>query len=163
MFIRKYLCPALIGIGAHDIDGLYRELLTQSVKKGGLAIRNPLDSAAYVHDTSKDTTEYLVLLLVDNERDFDNNSHRIFATIVGTASRNAHLEREQDFLDTQWVRKPGVKRQDKQACKAGLHNSVVPSSLNGTSLSANEWWDNVRLRYNHALLGHARSLRWVWG
>ena len=41
--IQKYLCPVLIGIGAHEIDGEYRELLSQSAKNGGLDIHNPLD------------------------------------------------------------------------------------------------------------------------
>ena len=99
MSIWKYLCPALIGIGAHEIDGVYRDLLSQSVKKGGLATRNPLDSAAHAHDTSKATTKHLVLLLVDNKRDFDHNSHRIASTIADTASCNVRLEQEQDFLN----------------------------------------------------------------
>ena len=43
--IRKYFCPALIGIEAHEIDGKFRELLSHRVKKGGLEIRNPLDQA----------------------------------------------------------------------------------------------------------------------
>ncbi len=29
---------------------------------------------------------------------------------------------------------------------------MFPNRLNGTSLLADEWWDNVRLRYNHSLL-----------
>ena len=147
--IRKYFIPALIGIGAHEVDAEYRELLSQSVKKGGLAIRNPLDSAAIVHETSKAATRHLVTSLVDEERDFDHNSHRISASIADVHSRKERMEREQDFLDARWVGKPAVERRDKRACKAGIHYSVVPSNLNGTSLSANEWRDNVRLRYNH--------------
>ena len=46
--IRKYFCPVLIGIAAHEIDGKYRELLLHSVKKGGLVIYNPLDQAMYM-------------------------------------------------------------------------------------------------------------------
>ncbi len=34
-------------------------------------------------------------------------------------------------------------------CASGVWLTVVPSRLNGTSISADEWHDNVRLRYNH--------------
>jgi hypothetical protein len=152
MAIRNYLAPALLGIGAHEMDGEFRELLTQSVKKGGLALRNPLDAAPYVHKTSKAATRHLVLSLVDGEHPFDHNSHRVTAALAGSCSRHDRLDREQDFLDKRWVGKPAVKRRDKRAMQAGLHYSVVPSLLNGTTLSANEWRDNARLRYNLAPL-----------
>ena len=94
--IRKYFCPALtvIGIGALEIDANYLELLSQSVRKGGLVIRNPLASAAHMHETSKAATKHLVVLLVNEERAFDHNSHRITAILAGNTSRNKHLERE---------------------------------------------------------------------
>ena len=88
VYIQKYFCSALIGIGAHEIDAVYRELLSQSVKKGGLEIRNPLYLSAHVLATSKAAMKHLVLLLVDNERDFDHNSHRVMVTLSGNASSN---------------------------------------------------------------------------
>ena len=136
--IQKYFCPTLIENAAHEINANYPELLSHSVGKGGLAICNPLDLAAYAHATSKATTRHLIVYLVDDERDFYHNSHWLTATLAGNASRNEHLEKEQSFLDLRWLGKPVVKRQDKQVCKAGLHFWVVPSTLNGTSLSTNE-------------------------
>jgi hypothetical protein len=150
--IRKHFCPALLGIGAGDLNGEFRELLSQGVKKGGLAIRNALDAAPYVHDTSKKATRHLVQSLVDSERDFDHNSHRITATLAGTGARKDRLDREQEFLDERWEGKPAIKRRDKRAMAAGVHYSVVPSEINSTCLSANEWRDNARLRYNLAPL-----------
>ena len=111
--IRKCFCPALIVIGAHDIDTVYQELLPQSVEKGGLVILNPPDLAAHVLATSKVATKHLALLLVEDEQDFDHNSHWAMATLDGNISRNECLEKYQGFLDSHWGGKPDVKQRDK--------------------------------------------------
>ena len=107
--ILKYFCPVLIGIGAHEIDGVYQELLSHSMKKGGLTIRNPLDSVAHMLVTPKATTKHLVLSLVDEDRDFSHNSHRITAVLASNASCSDRLARDQCFLEPCWVGKPTVK------------------------------------------------------
>jgi hypothetical protein len=48
--------------------------------------------------------------------------------------------------------KPAVKRQDILAGAAGLWLLVIPDCLNGNSLSAQEFRDNLWLRYNLLLL-----------
>jgi hypothetical protein len=50
--IRMHFLPALLGVPSVEIDGEYRQLLTNSVKLGGLAIRNPVDTAPRVHKAS---------------------------------------------------------------------------------------------------------------
>ena len=57
--IQTLFIPALLGLDARDIDGKFRELLTHSVTKGGLALRNPVDMAEYVHNTSLAATLHL--------------------------------------------------------------------------------------------------------
>ena len=99
MLIQRYFCPALIGIGAHEIDGVYQELLSQSVKKGRLAICNPLDSSTHVLDTSNSATKHLVLSLVDDNRDFDHNSHCVTSVLAGSTSHNDCLAKDQFFLE----------------------------------------------------------------
>ncbi len=47
-----HFLPALLGVPSVEIDGDYRQLLTHSVKLGGLAIRNPVDTAPRVHKAS---------------------------------------------------------------------------------------------------------------
>jgi hypothetical protein len=50
--IRTKFLLALLGIATSDLDGEFRELLTHGVKTGGIAIRNPVDTAVHVHETS---------------------------------------------------------------------------------------------------------------
>jgi hypothetical protein len=41
--------PALLDIPSTEINGGYHQLLTHGVKQGGLAIRNPVDTAPSIH------------------------------------------------------------------------------------------------------------------
>ena len=66
----------------------------------------------------------------------------------GQYGRTERLGREQKFVDARGVNKPAVKCQDILARAAGLWLSVIPDRLNGNSLSAGEFRDNLRLRYN---------------
>jgi hypothetical protein len=50
--IQTKFLPALLGIAASDLDGKFCELLTHSVKTGGIAIRNLVDTAMHVHEMS---------------------------------------------------------------------------------------------------------------
>ena len=65
--IRTKFLPALLGIAASDLDGEFRELLTHGVKTGGIAIRNPVDTAVHVHETSLRATSHLVTSMVDKD------------------------------------------------------------------------------------------------
>ena len=65
--IRSKFIPALLGLKVVEITGKYRELLTHSVTKGGLAIWNPVDMAAYVHSALKEATFHLTRSLIDDE------------------------------------------------------------------------------------------------
>ena len=147
--IRTHFIPALLGVPAEDIDGKYRELLTHSVTKGGLALRNPMDTAASVHAASLGATLHLTQSLVDGDVMFDLGTHLAVARDAGQAARSGRLEREQWFLNARASASPADERRDKRNCASGVWLTVVPSRLNGTSISADEWRDNVRLRYNH--------------
>ena len=151
--IRTSFLPALLGIPPTAIDGDYRQLLTHGVKQGGLAIRNPVDTAQRIHSTSLAATRYLTESLVREDAGaFDLGVHRKCATEAGRDAREFRLIDEQRFLDVRGRDNPSVARRDKRNSAAGAWLSVFPNRLNGTDLSADEWRDNVRLRYNHSPL-----------
>ena len=56
--IHQDFLPALMGMPKEDISGRFRELLSQSVKKEGLGIRNPVDSAAPAPPVSQPAPEF---------------------------------------------------------------------------------------------------------
>jgi hypothetical protein len=147
--IRSKFIPALLGLRADEINGKYRELLTHSVTKGGVAIRNPVDTAASVHSASKAATLHLTRSLIDNTVDFNLYDHQATARAAGQAARSGRLEREQRYLDVRARESAADGRRDKRNSASGVWLTIVPSRLNGTGISAEEWRDNIRLRYNH--------------
>ena len=84
--IRKHFLPALLGVPSVEIDGDYRQLLTHSVKLGGLAIGNPVDTAPRVHKASLAATRHLTMSLVDPATRFDPEAHRMCATEAGAGA-----------------------------------------------------------------------------
>jgi hypothetical protein len=150
--IRPSFLPALLGIPSTKIDGEYRQLLTHGVKQGGLAIRNLVDTAPSVHLASLAATRHLMVSLVGAGDRFDLGEHSHCATKARQAARKARLDAKQLFLDRCGRDNPSVVRWDNQNCAAGAWLSVFPNRLNGTSLLADEWRDNNRLRYNHTPL-----------
>jgi hypothetical protein len=151
--IRTSFLLALLGIpSSTEIDGEYRQILTHSIRLGGLAIRNPVDTAPSVHRASLAATRHLTASLLNDQLRFDLGTHRACAIEAGLAAQQDQLLNEQIFLDRPGQDKPSVARRDTQNCAAGTWLSVFPNRLNGTGLSADEWRDNLRLRYNHSPL-----------
>ncbi len=105
--------PALLGIPLTEIDGKYCQLLTHSVKLGGLAIRNPVDTAPSVHMALIAATRYLTASLVDAQIWFDLGTHWQCAIAAGLVARKDWLQNEQIFIDHHGRGKPSVARQDK--------------------------------------------------
>ena len=110
-----------------------------------------VDTAPRVHKASLAATLHLTVSLVDPATRFDPGAHRMCSTEAGAAARRDRLQDEQIFLDRRGRDKPAVARRDKRNCAAGTWLSVFPNRLNGTSLSADEWRDNVRLRHQKVI------------
>ena len=147
--IRTLFIPALLGIQANEVDADLRDILSLSVKNGGLAIRHPVDSGAeHVHEASKAATSHLTESIVDPNVDFDICTHRLKSVDALKKAKEKRLKREAEALAERAEGKPAVGRRDMRNCRNGAWLTVVPSRLNGTDLSANEFRDNIRLRYN---------------
>jgi hypothetical protein len=150
--IHTHFLPSLLGLPSTEIDGDYRQLLTHSGKMGGLAIRNPMDAAPHVHLASIVATLHLTASLVQAATRFDLGMHWTCANEAGLAAWRDRLQDEEIFLDRQDKDNPSVARRNRWNCVAGAWLSVFPNRLNSTGLSADEWHDNIRLRYNHSPL-----------
>ena len=131
--------PALLGIPPTEIDGGYRQLLTQGVKQGGLAICNPMDTAPSVHSASLVATDYLTESLVcQGTGRFNLGVHQTCATEAGQAAWKSWLIDKQLFLDCRGRDNPSVARWDKRDCAAGAWLSVFPTPV--------EWYRPVGRR-----------------
>ncbi len=106
--------PALLGIPSTEIDGEYRQLLTHGIKQGGLAIRNPVDTAPSIHSASLAATRHLMVSFVGAGARFDLGAHRHCATEAGQVARKAWLDAKRLFLDRRSRDNPSVARRDNR-------------------------------------------------
>ena len=70
---------------------------SHTVSLGGLAIRNPVDTAPSVHKVSLVATRHLAVFLVDPATRFDLGAHCICATKAGLAARRDRLQMSTSF------------------------------------------------------------------
>jgi hypothetical protein len=117
--IRNCLIPALLNLQPGELSAEDRQLLSHSVKTGGLGIQNPLDMAPRVHSVSVAATKHLTASIVDDEVSFDLLLHTKTAR---TASQDAHCGRIEDemlSLDRRGRENAWTRRRDKRNCSNG--------------------------------------------
>jgi hypothetical protein len=73
--IRYRLIPALLGLPTGELSSDTCQLLSHSVKTGGLGIQNRMDTAPRVHSVSLDATRHLTASLVDVKVLFNLDRH----------------------------------------------------------------------------------------
>ena len=96
--IRDRLLPALLAIPRDDISAEFRQVLTHSVKTGGLAVRNPVKTGVANYATSQLAAAHLVKSLVDSEVTFSRLEHTLTCVAAGKAARLSRLTDESAFL-----------------------------------------------------------------
>jgi hypothetical protein len=102
----------------------------------------------HVHETSLRATSHLVASMVDRDACLDLEDHRDCVIRWGLYGCTERLGHKQKFVDAWGMDKPAIKHRDILAGAAGLWLLVIPDRLNGNSLSAEEFRDNLQLRYN---------------
>ena len=84
--------PALLGIpSSTEIDGEYCQLLTHSIRLGGLAMHNPAGTAPSVHRALLVATRHLLASLLNDQLQFDLGTHRACAIEAGSAAQQDQL------------------------------------------------------------------------
>jgi hypothetical protein len=132
-----------MGLPKEEIDGRFRELLSQSAKKGGIGIRNPVDHANHVQATSLEAASYLVMSMIDKGEQFSVTTHNCNVSRACAEARKMRMECETDYLSHWAEGKPTEKRRMERAGKVGALFTTVPNRQNGTVLSADEFRDNI--------------------
>ncbi|KAL3795565.1 hypothetical protein ACHAWO_009861 [Cyclotella atomus] len=144
--LREEFIPALLGV--ESISGEDRELYAHGVKRGGLAIRNPVETAVPLYESSKSATSELVESMLEG-KSLNLALHQEKVKLASEEARKtrAHLEsallreREEDMG-------PSEKWRIRRSSASGTWLTCLPSWVNGTELSKDEFQDNIRLRYN---------------
>ena len=129
-----------------DDDGKLRTLLGHKVKQAGMGIPKPTVSAESVFETSLSACSELIRSL-RHRIDIDTDAHK---QQVGAARNAARAERESIERSECNRQIEGADRLEenrmKRAKSSGSWLSTVPTHRNGTTLSAEEFTDNIRYR-----------------
>ena len=144
--ITEDFLPALFGATPEEIANL-RDLFELGPGFAGLGLPCPTKSGPRNHRMSIDCTKELCKALKTG-KELNTASHcraareaRLTAAKERSTAQRASLE---TILATH---SPADKRRLERACATGVWLSVMPDDLNGTTLSAEEFRDNLRLRY----------------
>ena len=155
--IRQHMIPAMLGILPAELTEEMRTLVSHGVKRGGMNFRNPAESAARHFQASREGAELLVASLLANGT-LDSEGHRGRVRKAGAAARKERVDAETVVIEE--MRASARKIERKRLERIGECGSWItrtPHKLTGTLLSAEEWEDNVRLRYGlvpHNLCAH---------
>jgi hypothetical protein len=148
--IEKTICekfiPALLQV-SDPVDDKFRLLLSQGVKQGGLALRNPVTSAPLLHQSSTDACELLVKALLENG-ELCADGHKACVREAGDRARKVRIKEEEVSLDEMKKRdgRKVAKRLDRTG-ETGAWLSCIPNRFDGTELSSEEFFDNLAIRY----------------
>jgi hypothetical protein len=148
--IKTVICekfiPALLQV-SNPVDNTFRQLLSQGVKFGRLALRNPVTSAPHLHQSSVDTCDILVKALHDGGG-LKAEAHKACVREAGNQACKARLQEEETYLNG--LKLSGRRKTAKQLewmGKTGAWLSAIPNRFDGTELSREEFQDNLAIRY----------------
>ena len=143
--LAKNFLPALLDTSVEEVARL-RPLLALPVKLGGIGIPDPTTTGAICFASSMESTGLLQTSLITGGP-LCASAHRTEAAV----GRRAVLKRKKTELETQLATildaaRPADKRRITRSKTTGAWLTTMPSLLNGTVLSAEEFRDSIRLR-----------------
>ena len=145
--LREEFIPSLVGRPNMRVNDADRLNFTNSVKSGGLGIRDPCHDALTLNATLKELSHVLVKALVEGT-DLSLTGHR---KSVKTAAATARVSKKEDEEVAVAARKGQANAKEKKrlerisGCGASL--TRLPTRFEGNQVTLEEWHDNLSLRY----------------
>ncbi|KAI2492332.1 hypothetical protein MHU86_22238 [Fragilaria crotonensis] len=144
--IATVFLPALLATTAEEVAKL-RPLLALPTRLGGLGIPDPTTTGDFCFAASKESTTLLQRTLVTGDR-LCATEHRRDASRGRLAAKASRSRVQASRLDAILASsRPLEKRRIVRSAATGAWLSTLPSLLNGSDLSDEEFRDGVRLRF----------------
>ncbi|KAI2494156.1 hypothetical protein MHU86_20388 [Fragilaria crotonensis] len=144
--IANVFLPALLATTVEEVARL-RPLLALPTRLGGLGIPDPTTTGDFCFAASKESTTLLQGSLVTGDR-LCATEHRRDASRGRLAAKASRSRVHASRLDAILARsRPLEKRRIVRSAATGAWLSTLPSLLNGSDLSDEEFRDGVRLRF----------------
>jgi hypothetical protein len=143
--VTKSFLPALLGDKTATPAAL-REVIALSVRRAGMGIPDPSRTADRQYSASKEVTAQLTASLVKRERLGTATYLAGSADARKDTRKKWQEEEEAAFQRITSAASKTTARQMTRSRDTGTWLTVMPSTLNGTELSADEFRDSLRLR-----------------
>ena len=145
--ITNSFLPAVLNAPTDQPSSL-RALMALPVKFGGTGITNPTTTADRHNTTSSSCVSILSEAIIANDGKFVYQDHyrqlmeqKILGKSISTNAHQAELDRLLPAMT------PQCRRSTIRSRSTGAWLSVIPSDVNGLSLSSGEFRDGIALRY----------------
>ena len=150
--ISSCFLPALIGKDPESpIPADLRRLLSLPVKHAGIGVPDPTASAANHHATSTECTSLLTSSLLGHTT-FNLADHKSTMQQGRSAAKLASLSRSDASLTDLTADMPKLRlRKVTRNRETGAWLNIIPTIVNGLSLSKMEFRDGLRMRYGIGL------------
>eukprot|EP00978_Attheya_sp_CCMP212_P023067 scaffold69828_cov33-Attheya_sp.AAC.2 len=129
-----------------------RSLTSLPVKFAGLSVPNASSAASWHHQASADCCSHLVDALMGrvewSHQDHHTKLHGERQAVQMANKKDARLKPDEYLEDFPWNRRRVIERGNK----TGAWMTVLPSIVNGMTLSADEFRDGLAIRYGYELL-----------
>jgi hypothetical protein len=139
--------PALFG--TESVSDTRRQLTCLPVKHSGLALPNPTTTAESNWKASTLVCGHLVAAL-RGRTDFRSADHKSIIAQGNAVIRTRSQEAYGNSMETILATLPGTSRTIRRGTETGAWLSVLPSTVCGTELSAQEFRDAISMRYGDA-------------
>ena len=143
--IRSHFIPALLD--ADSIGDSLRHILALPVKAAGIALPDPTATATHNHAASTAGTTVISAALL-HRAEWNYPTHKVTMRAARLVAREEKLQRADDTITSlSPAMTPLQLRKITRARSTGAWISVLPSDVNGLSLSKLEYRDGMRMRY----------------
>ncbi|KAL7478743.1 hypothetical protein ACHAW6_004509 [Cyclotella cf. meneghiniana] len=144
--LRTKFLPAILSPNI-TIDNDLQNLLSLSVKSGGVTIQNPTLIADSLFCTFHNATYYLSGSLLHNKPICTHHHCSVFHT-TDAFSQKEHHDGKDAFLQALLMRLPlKVKKCLECAGATGAWLTTIPDRFSDTMLTKTKWLDNIALQY----------------
>ena len=123
----------------------FTSVLTYTVKRSGIGVRNPVDAIPHNYDILKAVCAFLVNKIIDG--DYLNTYHH--STVIGNARteyKTAWVDQERKIARDFRTDTPALVKQYPYASNSGHWLLTIPNWLNGSQLVDEEFLGNLRIR-----------------
>jgi hypothetical protein len=144
--MRSTLLPALLKANITDGDPILN-LTCLPVKNAGLALPNPVESAEANFRASEVANSHIIQVMRKKETFSLQDHSATTSQVKGEIKKRRDLTNKAHLDSTLGLMTKDLSRMVRRGCETGAWITVMPSTIAGTELSADEYRDSLHMRY----------------